>query len=144
MWWIKLGILPERIEPGHPEQNGRHERMHRTLKAEATKPSSDSFTAQQRRFDLFRREYNDVRPHEALGQVPPAKLYEPSPRTYPSELAPPEYKQGVVRWACKGFKLLPRHPAAHIAVPVGRHQCRVSGNALDQSYSASSNVTRQS
>ena len=60
VWWIKLGILPERIEPGHPEQNGRHERMHRTLKAEATKPSSDSFIAQQLRFDLFRREYNEV------------------------------------------------------------------------------------
>lgn len=65
VWWLKLGILPELIQPSHPEQNGRHERMHRTLKAEATRPAAHSIRAQRRRFDAFQREYNTVRPHEA-------------------------------------------------------------------------------
>lgn len=65
VWWIKLGVLPELIEPGQPQQNGRHERMHRTLKAETTKPPAASSRAQQRRFDAFVREYNEERPHEA-------------------------------------------------------------------------------
>src|SRR5262249_48067699 len=63
VWWLKLGILPERIEPAHPEQNGRHERMHRTLKAETTRPAGASLLQQQERFDSFRREYNQERPH---------------------------------------------------------------------------------
>ena len=78
VWWIQLGIRPERIMPGHPEQNGRHERMHRTLKAETARPAASSFAAQQRAFDSFSHEYNHERPHEALGQVPPATLYRPS------------------------------------------------------------------
>jgi putative transposase len=69
VWWIQLGILPERIMPGHPEQNGRHERMHRTLKAETARPAASNFAAQQRAFDAFKREYNHERPHEALGQL---------------------------------------------------------------------------
>jgi len=85
-WWIRLGIYPELIQPGHPEQNGRHERMHRTLKAETTRPAAGSRTAQQRRFNSFRDEYNDVRPHEALGQCAPASFYEPSTREFPSRL----------------------------------------------------------
>jgi transposase InsO family protein len=96
VWWIKLGIVPERIEPGHPEQNGRHERMHRTLKAEATRPAEINLTAQQRVFDRFRREYNDERPHEALNQTPPARHYTPSPRVFPEhELPPPHYGDDV-------------------------------------------------
>jgi transposase InsO family protein len=91
VWWIQLGILPERILPGHPEQNGRHERMHRTLKAETARPAAASFAAQQRAFDSFKREYNYERPHEALGQVEPAKLYRPSKRSYPRELEDPPY-----------------------------------------------------
>lgn len=75
VWWIRLGIRPERIELGHPEQNGQHERMHRTLKAEATRPPSATLTQQQQRFDRFRREYNDERPHESLGQRPPTSCY---------------------------------------------------------------------
>jgi transposase InsO family protein len=91
VWWIHLGILPERIKPGKPQQNGRHERMHRTLKDAATKPASASFAAQQRRLDIFRHEYNHERPHEALDQTPPAAHYHASPREYPSKLPAIEY-----------------------------------------------------
>lgn len=82
VWWIKLGIVPERIAPGRPEQNGRHERLHATLKAETSSPPRASRREQQKAFDAFRREYNEVRPHEALGQRPPASLYHPSERIY--------------------------------------------------------------
>ncbi len=91
VWWIKLGIRPERIEPGKPEQNGRHERMHRTLKAATAAPPAASRRRQQERFDAFRREYNEERPHEALGQVPPGSVYKPSARSYPERVAEPEY-----------------------------------------------------
>ncbi|MGK4007812.1 integrase core domain-containing protein [Sorangium sp. So ce1036] len=89
--WIKLGVVPERIEPGKPQQNGRHERMHKTLKAEATSPPEATLAAQQRVFDRFRHEYNDQRPHEALGQRTPASRYTPSRRTMPSKPSSPEY-----------------------------------------------------
>lgn len=91
VWWIRLGIYPELIEPAHPEQNGRHERLHRTLKAEATRPPAGNLQAQQTRFNRFRAEYNEERPHEALGQDTPASVYRPSPRTLPRTLAPLEY-----------------------------------------------------
>jgi len=91
VWWIQLGIRPERILPGHPEQNGRHERMHRTLKAETARPAASSFSAQQRAFDAFKHDYNHERPHEALGQIVPAKLYRPSKRGYPRDLEDPMY-----------------------------------------------------
>lgn len=91
VWWLRLGIVPERIRPGCPQENGVHERMHRTLKAEATRPPGAHCQAQQRRFDAFRREYNEERPHEALGQVPPATRYTPSARAYPRVLPPVEY-----------------------------------------------------
>jgi hypothetical protein len=81
--WIKLRITPERIEPGHPEQNGRHERMHRTLKAEATRPAQYDLAAQQRAFDRFRHVYNEVRPHEAIGLRTPASRYALSRRRMP-------------------------------------------------------------
>lgn len=90
-WWVKIGIMPERIDPGHPEQNGRHERMHRTLKQETMKPPATTPQAQQQAFDSFRKEYNYVRPHEALGQVVPASLYIPSSRPYPERLGDIEY-----------------------------------------------------
>lgn len=86
VWWVKLGILPERIEPGHPEQNGRHERMHGTLKQETARPPAATLGAQQARFAAFQAEYNGERPHQALGQVPPATLYTPSPRLYPDKI----------------------------------------------------------
>jgi len=94
IWWITLGILPERIDPGKPQQNGRHERMHRTLKEAATKPPEQDFEAQQQRFDLFRESYNTERPHEALGQQTPASCYQPSRRAYtdtPERLVYPDY-----------------------------------------------------
>jgi putative transposase len=90
VWWLRLGIAIERIKPGHPEQNGRHERMHLTLKREATKPASYNFLQQQDRFDTFAEIYNNARPHQALGGHYPGDLYTPSPRAYrPPE--PPEY-----------------------------------------------------
>lgn len=91
VWWVRLGITPERIEPGHPEQNGRHERMHRTLKDATARPPRVSVEEQQRAFDAFRREFNDERPHEALGQRTPASGYAPSRRRFPEEVPDPEY-----------------------------------------------------
>jgi transposase InsO family protein len=91
LWWIRLGILPERIEPGKPQQNGRHERMHRTLKQAATRPPSSNMKSQQHRFDAFCQEYNEERPHEALDQQTPSSCYTPSPRSYPEQLPEPYY-----------------------------------------------------
>lgn len=91
IYWMKLGIVPERIQPGHPEQNGRHERMHRTLKQETAKPPASSRRAQQNAFDRFRHEYNQERPHEALEQQTPASHYRSSPRVYPDRIPEPEY-----------------------------------------------------
>ena len=91
IWWLKLGIRPERIAPGHPEQNGRHERLHRTLKEEAARPPARTLLDQQRVFDRFRRVYNEERPHEALGQKPPATVYTASARRYPVPLREPNY-----------------------------------------------------
>lgn len=111
LWWIKLGILPERIEPGKPQQNGRHERMHRTLKQAATRPPSHSLRRQQQRFDVFREEYNQHRPHEALQQQTPGSQYIASTRRYPEHLAAlryPDYfeqrkvsNNGTVYWRNK-------------------------------------------
>jgi transposase InsO family protein len=89
--WLKLGIKLERIDPGNPQQNGRHERMHRTLKAETSKPPAGTPREQQRRFDRFRDDYNHQRPHEALGQEPPAEHYRPSHRPYPERVPEPWY-----------------------------------------------------
>jgi transposase InsO family protein len=97
VWWLKLGIWIERIEPGHPEQNGRHERMHRTLKRETAYPPKENLEAQQAAFDDFRAEYNVDRPHEALDQEPPASLYSPAPRPYPEKLGAPEYPRHFER-----------------------------------------------
>ena len=107
-WWVRLGVLPELIEPGRPAQNGRHERMHRTLKAETTRPAAGSLAAQQRRFNVFREEFNHERPHEALDQETPAACYTPSSRVMPDRLPPLEYPDrfevryvsanGGIRW----------------------------------------------
>jgi hypothetical protein len=86
VWWIRLGIRPERIAPGAPQQNGRHERFHLTLKNETASPPHVSLHRQQRAFADFEREYNHVRPHEAIGQQIPAALYRPSPRSYPARM----------------------------------------------------------
>ena len=96
VWWIKVGIEPERIEPGHPEQNGRHERMHLTLKQATASPPASTSRKQQERFDEFRHDFNHVRPHEALGMQTPASQYEPSPREYPSREPEVSYPAGWV------------------------------------------------
>jgi len=91
VWWMKLGIVAERIAAGHPEQNGRHERMHRTLKQETAQPPAANRREQQRVMERFRQEYNQVRPHEALGMRTPAAVYELSPRSFPAHVPEPEY-----------------------------------------------------
>ena len=91
VWWLRLGIRHQRIQPGRPQQNGAHERMHRTLKRQAVRPVRRTCAAQQRAFDAFRHEYNTVRPHEWLNQDTPASRYAPSPRPYPSRLPAIEY-----------------------------------------------------
>jgi putative transposase len=82
VWWLRLGIGIERIKPGHPQQNGRHERMHLTLKKEATKPAARNFLQQQARFERFIEVFNNERPHEALDMKCPAEVYQPSTRPY--------------------------------------------------------------
>ncbi len=82
VWWLRLGIFIERIKPGNPQQNGRHERMHLTLKKEATKPPGRNFLQQQEKFDKFIVEFNTQRPHQAIGMKYPCELYNPSPRPY--------------------------------------------------------------
>jgi putative transposase len=91
VWWLQLGIRPERILPGHPEQNGAHEQFHAVLKAETARPPARTSVAQQRRFGRFRREYNHDRPHQALDQTTPATHYRPSPRALPARLPPFDY-----------------------------------------------------
>lgn len=107
-WWVRLGILPDLIEPGNPQQNGRHERMHRTLKAETTRPPAANRRTQQRKFNRFQKEFNEERPHEALDMATPASLYVPSRREMPDRLPPLEYPDrfevryvsgnGGIRW----------------------------------------------
>ena len=107
-WWIRLGILPELIESGKLQSNGRHERMQRTLKAETTRPAAANLTAQQRKFNLFKEEYNQLRPHEALNLETPASVYQPSLRAFPTKLPTLEYPahfetryvsyNGGIRW----------------------------------------------
>ena len=107
-WWIRLGIAHERTDPGHPQQNGRHERFHLTLK-EAMYPLEPDRAAQERRFTVFTQDYNYERPHEALGQKPPGSVYRPSPRPLPASLPDPDYppeaavrqvrSNGEIKWA---------------------------------------------
>jgi Integrase core domain len=82
VWWLRLGIRLERIAPGHPEQNGRHERMHLTLKQEATRPAAHNVLQQQMRFDTFVHRFNHERPHQALDMATPASRYTPSTRIH--------------------------------------------------------------
>lgn len=96
IWWIKLGIHPERIKPGHPEQNGRHERMHRTLKETTALPPKRNMNLQQLAMDTFRKEYNYERPHEALGNLRPSNIYRRSIREYPKKLPEVQYDTDMV------------------------------------------------
>lgn len=109
VWWVRLGIRPELITPASPWENGRHERMHRTLKAEATDPPQANCSQQQRSFNVFRTEFNEARPHEALGMKTPSRLYASSPHAYPRRLPELDYPDthlrrrvsdiGVIGWS---------------------------------------------
>lgn len=111
LWWIKLGIIPERIELGHPEQNGRHERMHRTLKESTAVNPEETFEKQQHRFDHFKEEYNGERPHQALKGKRPKDVYQKSLREMPNTLPELNYPEGMelrkvrtngeIKWAGK-------------------------------------------
>jgi hypothetical protein len=112
LWWHRIGIRHERIEPGHPEQNGRHERMHRDLKLETTRPPAKTLKAQQRLFDRFRARFNDERPHEAIGQRCPAEFYRRSKHELPD---PPwgrryeyEWDDDIARVSKLGYVSTPR------------------------------------
>jgi putative transposase len=133
-WWLALGIRVEFIEPGHPEQNGAHERMHRTLKAETTRPPAATPAAQQARFDRWRREFNAERPHEALGMQRPAERYRPSARRYTDHPAPCAYPRhyevrrvkstGIIRWrnrVCYIGEALQRMAVGLVEVDDTRH-----------------------
>ncbi len=102
VWWLRLGIQIERIKPGHPQQNGRHERMHLTLKREATRPSGMNSLQQQAKFDAFVEEFNTERPHEAIAMKCPAEIYRPSPRPYHGlpDLAYPFHDRDILVTAC--------------------------------------------
>lgn len=134
-WWIQLGIKPERIRPGTPSQNGRHERMHRSLKAATVVPPSRTMALQQQRFDVFVREYNKDRSHEALQRRTPAQLYTPASHTYPEKLKPVSYgtdtvvrrvrHNGEIKWHGQLFyvsQVLVRENVGLISVAEGRWQ----------------------
>lgn len=128
VWWVRLGIWPERIRPGHPEENARHERMHKTLKEAVTQPPQATPRAQQEAFDRFRHEYNELRPHESLGMQTPAECYRASERRFPERLPEVEYGSGVevrrvrsngqIKWAGQMLFL----SEALIGEPVGLRQ----------------------
>lgn len=125
VWLIKLSVRPERIDPGSPQQNGRHERMHLTLGQETANPPAASLRAQARRFAAFRHCYNEERPHEALGQQPPGRLYRPSACGYTGRLRSPEYAEtatvrqvrsnGEIKW--RGERVFLGEPL--VGEPVG-------------------------
>ena len=126
VWWIRLGIIPDRIAPGHPEQNGSHEQFHSVLKAHTARPPAPNCAAQQQRFRRFVREYNEERPHEALDDQPPASCYAPARRSLPGRVPPVDYpghmevrfvsSNGCISW--KSAPLFVASPLAgeHIAL----------------------------
>jgi transposase InsO family protein len=126
VWFMRLGIRPERIAPGHPEQNGRHERMHRTLKATTANPPKRNRTIQQKAFDAFIHEYNYERPHEALGQTPPSTAYRKSHWHYPGRLPKTIYgpdalvrkvnRNGEIKWKGKAIYISKSLIGEHIAL----------------------------
>jgi len=126
VWWIRLGIRPELIEPGKPQQNGQHERMHRTLKAETTRPPEANLAKQQRLFNRFIREYNEVRPHEGIELKTPATLYEASARHLPKEVPeliyPAHYETRLVsknsgmRWNSQGVAVSQTCAGLHVGL----------------------------
>jgi hypothetical protein len=113
VWFIELGIEPVYSDPAHPEQNGRHERMHRDLKGEVTRPPGYDLRAQQRKLNYFVKEYDELRPHEALGNKTPFQVHQISPRPYPDKINEWEYEKefkvryvcrnGAIRWGHRGW-----------------------------------------
>ena len=136
VWWVKLGIRPERSRPGHPEENGRHERMHETLKADTLRPPAETPPAQQRRFVGYREEFNTLRPHQALGQVPPAEVYTPSLRPYSPHPPDPSYapdtqvrrvrSKGQIKWRGELVYLSEALIGELVGIEEGEHACSVS------------------
>lgn len=123
VWWMRLGITHQRIRPARPQENGCHERMHKTLKYEATKPPQRDRRAQQQRFATFRAEYNDERPHEALGGKPPASCYTSSPRLYPATLPALEYPgHFLVKPVTAAGNLRFKHKLLFIAHALAHHR----------------------
>jgi transposase InsO family protein len=130
--WIQLGISPELIQPGKPYQNGQHERMHRVLKAETTRPPAADLAAQQRRFDRFRREYNEERPHEALDLETPSTRWAPSTRPMPKILEPVRYPahyetrlvstNGGIRWNSKWVAVSTTCAGHHVGLEAVDHE----------------------
>jgi transposase InsO family protein len=115
-YWLRLGIKLERSRPAHPQDNGRHERMHRTLKAETTRPARDNLLQQQERFDQFVEEFNTQRPHEALDMKRPADVYAPSAKKHPEFLPDPEYStyDDVLRVGANGLIHFPRRRQVYL------------------------------
>jgi putative transposase len=143
VWWVRLGLEVQRIEPGQPQQNGRHERMHRTLKAATAQPPQANLRQQQKAFDEFQREYNEERPHEALGQRTPAEVYQPAARDYPERLPDPRgypdgwqkrrvQSTGQIKW--KGQDISITHALAGQEIglePVGDGQWKIHFEHLE-------------
>jgi len=123
VWWMRLGITHQRIRPARPQENGCHERMHKTLKYEATKPPQKNRLAQQRRFHTFQAEYNEERPHEALAGKPPASCYTSSPRPYPAHLPALEYPgHFLVKPVTAAGNLRFKHKLLFIAHALAHHR----------------------
>lgn len=154
IWWIRLGIVPERIQPGKPSQNGRHERMHRTLQDEGVEPIQADMKAQQRQFDAFTHDYNTERSHEALDRQPPDSNYQPSPRPFPEKLPPVEYGTGVtvrrvrqngeIKWRGERLYLsetLAQEPVALEPIDTHLWQIRYSFHVLGQLDERASTIT---
>lgn len=136
VWWIRLGIQLQRIRPGKPQQNGSHERMHRTLKAETACPPQANLRAQQASFDAFAREFNQQRPHEALAFATPASRYQPSARPYPAKLPELEYPahfyrrkagpNGEISWDCSWLFVGRALAGEHVGIePIDFGPCRL-------------------
>jgi putative transposase len=131
-WWVRLGIRPEHITPARPSEAGAHERFHKTLKAATTRPASESFASQQKRFDNFKREYNNDRPHQSLPEHrPPGHLYTSSARPYPTRLPALVYPEssfvrlvdssGNIKWRGQGLFLSGNLAGDYVSLSEGEH-----------------------
>jgi transposase InsO family protein len=143
VWWVRLGIDLERIEPGQPQQNGRHERMHRTLKAATAQPPQANLRRQQETFDAFRHDYNEERPHEALDQQTPSQFYQASARDYPERLPeqrgyPDDWQKrkvrpsGQIKWKGRDLRITQALVGQQVGLqPVGDGQWAIYFEGLE-------------